>query len=434
MSTRIAFVAGALLCALCLAYTWRQPVLAMSNSAMSNSPLFRRQSQNQLALRQDWRLGHPASYENLTLWAVLSDRSFPPGEFITLDEGVRTGKVTITELGAQGQTRTLRPGEQVEDEAEVNKLSLVNNSGKDLILIAGEMIIGGQQDRIDASDRIIPSTGRPLPIDVFCIEPDRWSGTQSFGQSQMIADDGSGRQANRSGASPATLAGGSGTSAGPGMGVGSGSSGGLGPASAGGVGSGSGTGMANLSVREKAEAKKDQSEVWQSVSTTKVETLAILNSAEVVTVSGGTSSLNGVYNDKAVEAKLEGYEKALSSSVAAQNVVGVVVAVNGQIEAADIFGSHELFETYWPKLLKSYEVEAVSAAGQKAHPVKPPTSAAALAFIRSVEGRFSSEGQTGLYKLIKRESETSTSFELDYSGSRTPMLVHFNRVVSRVKR
>ncbi|MGH9762949.1 MAG: ARPP-1 family domain-containing protein, partial [Blastocatellia bacterium] len=151
----------------------------------------------------------------------------------------------------------------------------------------------------------------------------------------------------------------------------------------------------------------------------------------VTVLNSTSSSLNGVYNDKAVGAKLEGYEKTLSSTVAGRNVVGVVVAVNGRIEAADVFGSHQLFETYWPKLLKSYEVEAVSAAGNEPHAIKPPANAAALAFIRPAEGRFSSESRSGVYKLIKRESEASTSFELDYTGSGAPVLVHFNRVVSR---
>ena len=431
MSTRVAVVTGALFCAICLAYTWQRPARAMSNSAMSNSPVSQRQVQSQLALRQDWRPGRPVSYENLTLWPVLSDRSFPPGKFITLDEGIRTRKVTITELGGQGQSRILRPGENVEDEAEVNRLSLVNNSGKKLILIAGEMIIGGQQDRIDASDRIIPSTSHPLPIEVFCIEPDRWSGSESFGQSQMIADSASAHGANHGGSSPSVAGAGGGTRTGSGAGMGPGSSASIGGASAGGLGSG--TGMANLSVREKAEAKKDQGEVWQSVSTTRADSLGTVNvtaTAETL-VETSSSSLSSVYNNKAVGAKLDRYDKTLSSTVAGRNVVGVVVAVNGRIEAADIFGSHPLFETYWPKLLKSYEVEAVSAARNEPHAIKPPANAAALAFIRPAEGRFSSEGQSGVYKLIKRESEASTSFELDYTGSGAPVLVHFNRVVSR---
>jgi hypothetical protein len=41
--------------------------------------------------------------------------------------------------------------------------------------------------------------------------------------------------------------------------------------------------------------------------------------------------------------------------------VGVVAAVNGQILWADIFASPDLLERYWPKLIRSYAAEAMTA-------------------------------------------------------------------------
>jgi len=40
-------------------------------------------------------------------------------------------------------------------------------------------------------------------------------------------------------------------------------------------------------------------------------------------------------------------------------VVGVVVAYGGEVAWSDIFASPSLFQRYWPKLLRSYVVEAL---------------------------------------------------------------------------
>src|SRR5205814_557775 len=50
--------------------------------------------------RPDWRLGAPISHDNLTVFPVLADDTYSTEEFITLDEGLRSGQVKITEIGA----------------------------------------------------------------------------------------------------------------------------------------------------------------------------------------------------------------------------------------------------------------------------------------------------------------------------------------------
>src|SRR5262249_17722368 len=124
----------------------------------------------------------PVSFANLTVFPIVSDRAQGPDDFITLDEGLRSRKVTVSELGANGRTRVLHSRRYSGDNAEVNRLALTNYSGKKLILIAGEMVIGGKQDRIVGHDCIIEATGKPVPIDVFCVEHGRWSGSENFGR------------------------------------------------------------------------------------------------------------------------------------------------------------------------------------------------------------------------------------------------------------
>jgi hypothetical protein len=57
----------------------------------------------------------------------------------------------------------------------VNQLVLVNRSKRPLLLLAGELVSGGKQDRIIAKDRIVAPGAEPLPLDVFCVEHGRWS-------------------------------------------------------------------------------------------------------------------------------------------------------------------------------------------------------------------------------------------------------------------
>ena len=134
----------------------------------------------ELPLVQEWKLGTAVKFENLTIFPVTASRWPATDQFITLDEGLKSGQVKITEMGAEArQGRESQSGAQ--SQAEVNRVSLSNSSGKPLLLIAGEMLLGGQQDRIDASDRIVPSSQAPTQLAVFCVEPGRWNGAEQFG-------------------------------------------------------------------------------------------------------------------------------------------------------------------------------------------------------------------------------------------------------------
>src|SRR5215472_16255373 len=100
----------------------------------------------------------PIHHSNLTVFPVVAAKSYPTAEFLTLDEGLRSGEVIVTEAGSvQGLVR--RHGQPVRqyDGAEVNRLVLVNNSKRPLLLLAGEVVSGGKQDRVIGKDRIVPA-------------------------------------------------------------------------------------------------------------------------------------------------------------------------------------------------------------------------------------------------------------------------------------
>ena len=378
------FVAGVLLAGVGLACSWSSRVLNASPLSGQSSRAIAIKSPGS-PLRADWRVGAPIAFERLTIFPVISDQPIARAEFITLDQGLRSGTVVITERGTNGRTRTIRR-RQIADGAEVNRLALTNKSGKTLVLIAGEMILGGKQDRIVGHDCIIEASNTPVPLDVFCVEHGRWSGESSFGR---------------------------------------GHNGGSGGGALTGIGAQldqdivmiTAAPMALPKIREKAQAKKSQGDVWSAV-------------AETVTVNSAlsaTGDLKSVYQDKRINTRLDNYERAFKTRLSTGNIVGVVAAVGGKIVSADVFANHGLFQAYWPKMLKSYALEAVStieAAKQEVSGVD------AEAFLARTQGTDAADGKEGVYRLAENQSPTDASFELEYTKNR-PTLVHFNRVAKR---
>ena len=157
-----------------------------------------------------YRVLAPIESGNLLLFPVVraDGKSVAETPFITLDEGLKSGEVEVTEAGrARGLVRPrgdvigvppynngqdiehprpprAEPQENYSRGDEVNTLVLVNHSKRPLLLLAGEIVTGGKQDRIIAKDRIVPADADPIDLSVFCIEPGRWTESSStFGAS-----------------------------------------------------------------------------------------------------------------------------------------------------------------------------------------------------------------------------------------------------------
>src|SRR5579872_278256 len=133
------------------------------------------------AAENSWRLLPGITYENITLFPVVSSSAADTSAFLTLDEGLASGEVVVTEQGSGGMIRSERVTPAVDSNrgAAVNQLVLINRSKRPLLLLAGELVSGGKQDRIIGKDRIVPVGAEPLPLDVFCVEHGRWTGSSS---------------------------------------------------------------------------------------------------------------------------------------------------------------------------------------------------------------------------------------------------------------
>src|SRR5271163_1225944 len=147
-----------------------------------------------------YKVLEPIRHGSLTVFPVVASRSYATAEFLTLDEGLRSGDVVVTEYGNIRGLLRRRPVPAVQRQnAEVNRLVLINNSKRPLLLLAGEIVTGGQQDRVIGKDRIVPPESEPVDLSVFCVEPGRWVATSDhFGASGVTYGGGSGGGASAS--------------------------------------------------------------------------------------------------------------------------------------------------------------------------------------------------------------------------------------------
>jgi hypothetical protein len=311
----------------------------------------------------NYKVLSPISHGNLTIFPVAASTTHDTSEFITLDEGIRSGEVVVTEAGQLGGLiRGPHRRIPISTGPQVNSLVLVNNSKHPLILLAGEIVTGGKQDRVVGKDRVIPAESDPVDLGVFCVEPGRWT-EESDHFSSMKSQ------------------------------------------------------MAQPSVRSKAMVAKDQRQVWDSV--------GMANGAVAGAIIGGSmprqSSYAKTFDDERVRqaiaeqaAPLEQSYSSLMKQLRDQHAVGVVVAVGGRLIWADLFASTPLLNKYWPKLVRSYAAEALTT-----HTSATPVSLAdAQQFLDRTEGtRQMIESEPGVY----RQSETiAPNFKLFTLASLLP--------------
>ncbi len=335
----------------------------------------------------------PIRHGNLTVFPVAAAKSYPTGEFLTLDEGLRSGEVVVTEAGSvQGLIRRPHTPAIRNDGAQVNRLVLVNNSKRPLLLLAGEIVTGGKQDRVIGKDRIVPAESDPVDLSVFCVEPGRWVATsENFGASESMYGGVAGGKLH----APAPMA----------M-------------------------MAQPSVRAKAMGDKNQNEVWaevrkqQEMVTVEVAAAAPAVSTEIAHTSSYARVMENEEVKKQVDAVAKPIEQNYQSLIRQlrdRNAVGVVVAVNGRIIWADVFASTDLLEKYWPKLVRSYASEAVVTRAKEVE----VTVNRAQAFLADMEGRREMiESEPGIYRHTEVTGDGFKAFSLTSLLPKTGFEVH----------
>jgi len=317
----------------------------------------------------------PVTEENLTIFPVVAERTWDTNGFLTLDEGIRSGEVVVTEQGSSRGLVRPRPYDGLvpippphampyQPQAQVNELVLENHSDRPLLLLAGEIVTGGKQDRVIGKDRIVAPHGEPIALGVFCVEPHRWTGDSEYFRPMN----------------------------------------GL---------------MAQPSVRLRAMAAKSQQEVWDEVNRTRAN-VEVMASAAAAPAPPPTSSLAGTIESTLVAEKVGAmalpiertYEK-LAHELRSQHAVGAVVAVNGELIWADAFASQALLEKYWPKLIRSYAAEAIAGGRWRRSGGEAPSVQTAQAFLDDLNANKEVvEREPGVYRNAELTGADFTVFVL----------------------
>jgi len=93
------------------------------------------------------------------------------------------------------------------------------------------------------------------------------------------------------------------------------------------------------------------------------------------------------------------------------DVVGFAVAINGQVEEADVYGSPVLFRKLWPKLLKSCAVDAL-AEWDKDKKFEPAKVEQVKAFLAEVaQGKKTIKDVSNRVQICTQESAKSVLME-----------------------
>ena len=120
---------------------------------------------DQIPLNEHAALLPAVTVDSLTLTPVVAtDAGMPKVDLdvMTLDEAFELKQISIKEKA----------------EESVNNLTLTNKAQRPLFLLAGEVILGGKQDRIIGQNTIITaSTTQVVPV--FCVEHGRWDQTSN---------------------------------------------------------------------------------------------------------------------------------------------------------------------------------------------------------------------------------------------------------------
>lgn len=238
------------------------------------------------------------------------------------------------------------------DGAQVNTLQIENTSGKPLFIQAGDIVDGGQQDRTLQASLVIPPNSGVTDLPSFCVEHGRWSGDGNFT---------------------------------------------------------SNTGTLNSKeLKLMARESKSQQGVWKAVEEQKKELRE--------KIGGGDSASTSLNEEtEAAKSKTDDYKKALSDALSkCPNAMGMVVAVDGEINSVHLYPAPSLFKKLYGKLVESFAIEAV--ASKTAKETAPDQSAVTffLTDLKSIDGKSSEYGNGN--GLVENSDKTKALFQHKYAG------------------
>lgn len=246
----------------------------------------------------DFKVSGPYSYQNLDVYMVLGkncEMCFYQKPVLTLEEAIEFKKVTVYET------------------KDVNELEIENTSATEVVFIqAGDIVKGGQQDRVLSQDLVLKPKSGKIKIGAFCVEQGRWHKRGDEKSDQFSSSK------KRINSRPLKIA---------------------------------------------SQISKNQSQVWGEVDATQ-DKLSVSTGKNVRSEESKTSLPLALENPD-LKNKVNEYEKALESILKKHpDALGYVFVINGKINSGEVYSNTKLFENLWPKLLRASAEEAFAEGGQ----------------------------------------------------------------------
>lgn len=111
--------------------------------------------------------GSAVTFDNLRLIPIRAKDSFSQTP-VQQARGSSPNYVALRDAMAQDLLRIV-------DRGGVNRLFIDNLSDQPVIMLSGEVLKGGKQDRVIAKDIVLPPNTRRNSVPVYCVEEKRWS-------------------------------------------------------------------------------------------------------------------------------------------------------------------------------------------------------------------------------------------------------------------
>jgi hypothetical protein len=216
---------------------------------------------------------------------------------------------------------------EVSEGGRVPELKFVNCGGKNIFLLDGEELVGAKQNRILNLSIMIPAW-KTMVVPVSCVEAGRWHHTSREFHSASRAHYAEGRARNIS--------------------------------------------HINASMKISGSRASNQSQVWQDIDM----------KFNKFKASSPTSAMSDLFEQQS--GQLEDYVRSFTP---AEDQVGAVFAIEGKVVGLELFDSPETLRKLFPKLLRSYGLDALDQALSKTaqSPASQiPTKTKAAAFMRKV--------------------------------------------------
>ena len=260
-----------------------------------------------------YRLTDPVVHGNMAIYFVRGASRGGPVP-LTLQEAMARNVIKVIETN------------------QVNEVQVENTGDEEIFIQSGDIVKGGQQDRVLSVSVVLPPHSGALPITSFCVESGRWS---------TRGNEDARRFSSASAALPSR--------------------------------------KAKLELARAVAPKPNgvsasigsrQQEIWKNVAQIQNKLSSTLK-ISVAAPRSQTSLQLSLENDDLAREQAE-YVAALQPRGEQDgDIVGYVFAINGKVNSADIYRSNGLFRKMWPKLLRAGITEAITERDAVNNPAPP---------------------------------------------------------------